>query len=348
MATGKKSAPAASTRADVARRAGVSVATVSYVLNNSVKLPEDTRQRVMKAARELDYRPNHVARSLATNKTMQLAIVLNNISNPIYSDLILGFENAAITRGYFVTICTGSRNVDDYFTNFAARGMDGLFVEVLPDKYHQERLVGVLDAGIPVVTFGDPGIGSERISIVENDYRDAMAQAVDHLVELGHTEIGYVSGLARSQRTDGRIAAFAASLRRHPAASRGVNVAPRTTTPTGIDDGERLAAEALTRYPHLTALICTNDLMAIGALRAAAAAGRRVPEDLSIVGIDNAWVGELCSPALTTLAADYADTGAKAFELLYADITTGERSRVQRPLHLLTRGSTGPVARRPG
>src|SRR6056297_2895732 len=111
MATGKKGTLATTTRADVARLAGVSVATVSYVLNNSVKLPEDTRQRVMKAARELDYRPNHVARSLATNKTMQLAIVLNNISNPIYSDLILGFENAAIARGYFVTICTGSRNV---------------------------------------------------------------------------------------------------------------------------------------------------------------------------------------------------------------------------------------------
>lgn len=331
------------TRADVARLAEVSVATVSYVLNNSVRLPEATRRRVFEAAEKLNYRPNHVARSLATRRTMQLAIVLNNISNPIYADLIRGFEREAIAQGYFVTICTGSHNVDDYFDNFAARGMDGLFVEVLPGRYHRERLRAVLHAGIPVVVFGDAGIGGNLVSVIENDYAAAMRQAVGHLVALGHSRICYVSGLAVSHRQDGRIRHFRAAVHAELGEADAMVVAPSASTPTNVSDGENLTAVALERHPDTTAIICTNDLMAMGAIRAARTAGRRVPEDLSIVGIDNAWVSEFSSPPLTTLAADYTSTGAEAFALLHADIVRGERLHRVRPLELLVRESTAPL-----
>jgi len=203
----------------------------------------------------------------------------------------------------------------------------------------------VLDAGIPVVAFGDPGLERGRISIVENDYADAMRQAVGRLAELGHREIGYVSGLARSQRSDSRIASFRDAMRERLNRTSPPVVAPRTSTLTEIHDGERLGAQALQRYPALTAVVCTNDLMAIGTMRAAVAAGRRVPDDLSVVGIDDAYVGTLCSPALTTLAADYRATGVRAFRLLYADIAHAERSRVRCPLTLVQRGSTATAAR---
>lgn len=334
------------TRQDVAAAAGVSVATVSYVLNNSVRLPDATRDRVLAAARELDYRPNLVARSLATSRTMQLAIVLNNISNPIYADLILGFEGEAIANGYFVTICTGSHNVDDYFDNFAARGIDGLFVEALPDKYHEDRLAAMLDAGIPAVTFGNPGFGPQRISVIENDYADAMTQIVEHLAGLEHERIVYVSGLARAQRSDARIRSFSDAMRTILGVSKPRIVAPRKSTPTGIADGERLTVRALERYPEATAIVCTNDLMAVGALRAARGRGLRVPDDLSVVGIDNAYVSELCTPALTTVAADFGATGARAFHLLQDEITHGRHRREVHRLRLIARESTGPAATR--
>lgn len=342
--SGQQIGSRAPTRQDVAAAAGVSVATVSYVLNDSVRLPDETRDRVLAAARELNYRPNLVARSLATSRTMQLAIVLNNISNPIYADLILGFEGEAIANGYFVTICTGSHNVDDYFDNFAARGIDGLFVEALPDKYHEARLAAMLDAGIPAVAFGDPGFGPGRISVIENDYADAMMQIVEHLAGLGHERIVYVSGLARAQRSDARIRSFGDAMRRVLGVPKPHIVAPRTSTPTGIDDGERLARVALDRCLEATALVCTNDLMAIGALRAASDRGLAVPRDLSVVGIDNAYVGELCTPALTTVAADFGTTGARAFHLLQDEIAHGRHGHEVHQLRLITRESTGPAA----
>ena len=101
------------TRADVARLAGVSTATVSYVLNNSRNISDKTRERVMDAVRELNYKPDLIARSMTTNETMQLSMMINDITNPFFSEIAVGFENAAISKGYFVNICTGLKNVND-------------------------------------------------------------------------------------------------------------------------------------------------------------------------------------------------------------------------------------------
>lgn len=333
------------TRADVARAAGVSVATVSYVLNDTVALPESTRKRVLEAVARLDYRPNNAARSLATRRSMQLAIVVNNIANPIYADLILGFEHAALEAGYFVTICTGSARIDEYFDNFAARGIDGLFVEALPDRFHADHLSRVLDAGIPAVAFGPSAVDDSRLSVVRNEYAPAMTELVAHLRSLNHERICYVSGL--SGPSDGRTDAFERAAAAAGIADAVSVVRPPQSTATAIADGRALARLALERDPRPTALICTNDLMAIGALKAAAELGIAVPEALSVAGIDNASVSELCVPRLTTLAADYRQTGSVACGLLLDLIRGKPPASYAAPLSLVVRESTATAARPP-
>jgi LacI family transcriptional regulator len=196
-----------------------------------------------------------------------------------------------------------------------------------------------------VVAFGDPGIGDERSSYVENDYPDAMAQAVEHLASLGHERIGYVSGLAVSHRADGRIEGFRKAMSRRLPESRPVVVAPRRNSLTGFEDGDRLARRALREHPRLTALVLTNDLMAAGAMRALRALGVAVPGDVSIVGIDNAYLGELLTPPLTTLAADYTRIGGQAFGMLRAAIDRGEQRSITNTLQLLVRDSTTEARR---
>ena len=138
------------TRADVAKLAGVSSATVSNVLNENNKVKEETAVRVRAAIKELDYRPDMIARSMVMKKTMQIGIVLENISNPFFGDIVRGFESAANEKGYFVNICTGFNKLDDYFDNFIIRRLDGVFVTAIPYKFKIEKLYHLVDKGIRV------------------------------------------------------------------------------------------------------------------------------------------------------------------------------------------------------
>lgn len=331
------------TRRDVAERAGVSTATVSYVLNKTHKVPEKTAEKVWEAVRALNYKPDLVARSLVTRESKQLAIVLNNIGNPIYADFIRGFENKAITNGYFVNICTGNQNVDDYMEDFAARRIDGILIEALPHKYHQEELYKLLAANIRIVVFGHTNMDLRTISSIETDYIDAMDKAVAHLVELGHERIAYLSGLERSQTFDRRIEGYLQALERRglPYGDELLVATPHATN-TEISDGAALAKRLLDGKRQFTAVLATNDLMAAGAMGALKQGGLRIPEDVSVVGIDNAYIGTITEPGLTTLAISYRDVGSKAFDLLYADLREDVKGYYVNRAELLRRGSTAP------
>ena len=332
------------TRNDVAQRAGVSTATVSYVLNRTQKLPQETVDRVLHAATELGYRPNHAARSLVTRETRQIAIVLNNLANPIYADLLRGFEDEAISRGYFVAICTGFKNIDDYFDNFAARRVDGLFIEALPFKFHMEKLQELVDAGIRAVVFGNTSLDGRLVSHIETDYVDAMSTAVRYLHRLGHREIAYLSGLSRRHRFDQRIDGYLAAMRATGEASpERLLIASKVDTNTDIADGERIGVQLLQSGKRFTGVICTNDLMAVGAMRAFKSAGLSIPADVSVLGIDDASICEIVEPALTTMAVPYASVGSQAFLMLYNDMTTGLKSYLKNSASLIERASTGPA-----
>lgn len=336
------------TRKDVARRAGVSSATVSYALNKTQKLPQETVDRVLRAASELGYRPNFTARSLVTRETRQIAIVLNNLANPIYADLIRGFEDEAIARGYFVAICTGYKNIDDYFDSFAARRVDGLFIEALPFKYHLEKLKELVDAGIRVVVFGNTSLDSRLVSHIETDYLDAMSQAVEYLRGLGHRDIAYLSGLSRRHTFDRRVDGYLAAMKTAGSSSPDrLLIASKVDTNTDVCDGEALATRLVRSGKRFTAAICTNDLMAVGALRAFRSAGLRVPADVSVIGIDNASVCEITDPTISTMAVPYTSVGSHALQMLYNDMTKGLKSYLKNRATLIERRSTGPAPDRP-
>ncbi|NLO81823.1 MAG: LacI family transcriptional regulator [Clostridiales bacterium] len=329
------------TREEVAKHAGVSPATVSYVLNNSRNVSEETRKRVLEAVEKMNYKPDLIARSMVTKETKQLSIILNDIANPFFSEIILAFENAAIERGYFVNICTGYKNIDDYFDHFISRRIDGICVLAIPNKFHMDKIYDLVDKGIKVVVSGNAEADIKRVSLIENDYINAMDQAIRYLMELGHREIAYVSGLSSSQKFDRRIEGYLKALKKYNL-SCGDRLliegkAPYNTT---IMDGYYITKELISTGKFFTAVICTNDLMAVGAMRALQEAGYSVPDDVSVMGFDDIFLSDIWQPPLTTMSVPKTLLGTKAFELLYGNIKKGNTGFYMTKPELVVRKST--------
>ena len=315
------------TRTDVAKLAGVSTATVSNVLNNSDKVKEETRDRVLDAMSRLNYQPNMIARSLATRKTMQIGIVLDDISNPYYGEFVQHFESLARERGYFVNICIGTRDLDKYWDNFISRGLDGAFVTALPYRYNLEKLYHLLENDIKLVVSGNINTDFRRISSIENDYMTAMRQAIDYLADLGHEDIAYLSGLGRELSCDQRCKAYLEHMERLglPCGDQ-LLIDGQYPYATNVQAGYIQAVRLMETEKHFTAAICGNDLMAMGAMRAFSEKGLRIPGDVSVIGFDGIAMDRYMAPSLTTLAVNARTFGEKAFDLLNTNIlkdTTG-------------------------
>jgi DNA-binding LacI/PurR family transcriptional regulator len=327
------------TRADVAKLAGVSTATVSYVLNNSRGIAEDTRKRVLTAVEELKYKPDMIARSLVTNETMQLSVVVDNITNPFYGDIVLGFENAAIEKGYFVNICTGYKNIDEYFENFISRRLDGVFIVATIYKFHIEKLYRLVDEGIKVVKCENIEADLRKVSSVENDYMTAMNDAVGHLYNLGHRNIAYISGQSKILKCDPKLMGFQKAVEKF---KLGNTVVLEGNAPysSDIPDGYNLACKLLSIDKSYSAVICLNDLMAMGAIKAFNENGLRVPEDISVMGFDDIPYAAYWDPPITTMAVPKSFLGSKAFELLYTNMKKGNTGYFMNRLQLIERKST--------
>jgi DNA-binding LacI/PurR family transcriptional regulator len=312
------------TRADVAKLANVSTATVSNVLNNVQKVKRETVERVMQAVEQLNYRPDMIARSLITGQTRQIGIVLENIRNPHYGEIVEHFEAAAEARGYFVNICTSIAKLDNYFDNFIDRGLDGAFVAALPYKFDIEKLYNLIQYDIKVVVSGNINADLHRVSFVENDYVKGMRKAITYLVSLGHKDIAYLSGLGRELTYDERCKGYIQCVQEMQLPC-GESLLFDGKYPffTNTREGYQLAKRLLDSRKPFTAAICGNDLMAIGAIKAFHDNGLSVPEDVSVIGFDGIELGRYCRPPLTTLAVDGRVFGKTAFELLYNNMNKG-------------------------
>lgn len=332
------------TRADVAKLAGVSTATVSYVLNGSRHMSEKTQKQVLDAVEQLNYKPDMIARSMTKNETMQLSFMVDNAANPFYGEIINGFENAAMERGYFVNLCTGNKNLNDYFDNYIARRVDGVFIAAIPYKFDMEKLYSLTENGIRVVVSGNTDVDLRRVNSIENDYVAAMNEAVRYLYGLGHRDIAYLSGLNREFRFDHRIAGYLAAVERYRLpCGEDLLIDGKAPYHSEISDGYALAKELLRSGRRFTAVICLNDLMAMGAISAFQEAGLRVPQDVSVMGFDDIIFSQAWHPGITTMGGARGNFGKKAFELLYANIQNGVTGYYMNQLELIVRGSTGPV-----
>lgn len=334
------------TRADVAKLAGVSTATVSYVLNGSRHMSEKTCKLVLDAVKQLNYKPDMIARSMTKNETMQLSLMIDNVANPFYGEIINGFENAAIERGYFVNICTGNANINEYYDNYVARRVDGVFIAALPHKFDVERMYNLTDNGIRVVVSGNTDVDLKRVSSIECDYFMAMDQAVHYLYKLGHRDIAYLSGLSRKFRYDHRVEGYLSAVERYKLpCGDSLLVDGKPPYQTEIVDGHAMAKDLLASGRRFTALICTNDLMAMGAISALKEAGLRVPEDVSVMGFDDIIFSKAWRPSITTMGGAKANFGRKSFELLYTNIRYGTTGYYLHQLEVIERASTAPPPR---
>jgi len=338
---------------DVAAKAGVSTATVSRALRGHASVDPDTRRRVEDAARSLRYRPSSVARSLKLRHTDTLGLIVTDIENPFFPQVIRAVEDAARGHGYAVVLADGRREPEREIRsleNLAERQVDGLLIA--SSALTERHRAWIAERPSPVVIIN----GESRLPSVPAVLSDNVAGGrlvAEHLIGLGHRRMTYLAAPA------GLNVAVSERLRGVRSVLRGTDIPAgsldRVDGDGGVEGGEQAARLALQRRPETTALICYNDLTAVGALRALRSLDRRVPEDVSVVGFDDIELAPYVVPALTTVRQDVAAMAAWAVETLLALIAdassparpegdaalTPPRERV--PVRLVVRESTGPA-----
>lgn len=325
------------TIADVAARSGVSTATVSRVLSDAGAGRPITRDRVLEAARELHYRPSGVARALKRRTTLTIGLVVTDIENPFYPQIVRAVEDIAHGLGYALLLCNAADDPQRelaYLDLLLERQVDGIIVASSRATRRHAELLSSSPVPVVLVNSAAPQSG---LPAVDTDHRLGARLAAEHLLGLGHRVIGHVSAPASNAAARPRLAGIRDALRNAGLPASALHVSPGDGHVIG---GEKAAKELLA-VPDLTAIACYNDLSAIGVLRAARAAGRRVPDDVSVVGFDDIQPAQWTDPPLTTIGQPIAEMSRWA--VLRLREAVGHGSLPPRP----AAGPATPVHLRP-
>ena len=333
---------------DIARHSGVSGATVSNVLRGRGSVSTETAERVRKTARQLGYRPNLVARALAEGRAPTIALFFTNILNPFYPQFALEAERAARRRDHFLLVCNAATPAGEldtaYLDAVAGTLSEGLIV--LGSDLGRRSLLAMLPAGVPaVLSTWEEADAYPTVPCVTVDFRAAGRLAAGHLVGLGHRRIAVLAGKEGDAISHhARHAGVCDVLREHgvPLPAGRIEVIEDS-----IAGGHAGAMRLLGADPAITAILATNDLLAIGALQAAAELHLPVPDALSIIGITDIWLAAQVRPALTTIDIATASLAEGSVNLLLDLIADPARVpatalRVVGSPRLVRRASTGP------
>jgi DNA-binding LacI/PurR family transcriptional regulator len=328
----------------VAARAGVSKSLVSLVLRGSPKVSPARREAVMRAVAELGYRPNAAARLLAERRSRIVGVLLNDLRQPWFADMLDGLTPALHAGGKQILLGDGriDRMMDEPLTwSFLDLGVDGL---VLAGSVPASQAVTGVASKIPTVAVGGMDPGLPHVDVLANDNHLGAALAVQHLLELGHRQIAHVSGLPST--------AGASRMRGYEDTMRAAGLGGQILVETGDmteEGGYRGAIRLLSRPGRPTAIFAANDLSCVGVLSAAAALGVRVPEELSLVGFDNSRLARLRALWLTSVDSAAYAMGQQAARMLLARIDRpgAPAQTLLMPPRLEVRGSSGPVPRAP-
>ncbi len=330
------------TRKQVAERAKVSEQTVSYVMNKTRMFSKEIVDRVHQAVKELNYYPNLNARSLATKRGYSVSFIVHDITNPIYNEIMLGFQDAAREKNYFVSICDAHKDIDNYVSNLIARNLEGVFIYVLANYDELGFIKRFINNDVKVVLGSKLPIQNkkvnDKVSVINVDHDKGMEQIIDYLVGLGHKDIVYLSGLSKDQTFDDRYASFCKYYQKHFGENPTIieNEYPYETT---VEVGYKLAENLIQSNKEFTAVVTTNDLMAYGAMDAFKACGLEIPKDVSIVGIDDLMFSKYTNPALTTLGFDKIEYGKSVFNSLYAEICGKPKTNYKVDTFIVKRNS---------
>lgn len=319
---------------DVARRAGVSIATVSRSVNRLPTVDPELSRRVLRVIDELGYVPNTQARALVSGRSRTLGLIVSEITNPFFPELVQEFENLAVAQGYEVLI--GSTNYEPARTESMIRRMlqrnvDG--VAVMTFGIEEDMVEKLVEREFPLV-FVDAGPDLPNIRVLKIDYAEGIRQAVQHLAALGHRDIAFISGPLRLRSAVARRDAFLKSM-----AGLGLKVPSAR-----IVEGNHTMEGGIAAMKHLTALrllptavLCSNDMTAIGALHTLYKTTHRVPQDISVVGFDDVHLVQFMLPPLTTVQMSCKDLATAAIDALRAGIERDHPKASKKEWHIPTR-----------
>ena len=334
---------------DIAREAGVSVATVSRVLNHPDQVTEKTREHVLSIMKELAYTPNYFARGLNLNRTGVIALLIPNIMNPIYTEIAKGVEEVAHNKGYYTLLCNSEdmpQKETAYIEMLLHRKVDGLIF--VAGHLDESQMHKIQEVNLPAVMIGEMQ-GEWNFSSVFTDYREGAIKATTHLIANGYDEIAHITGLQNFIESKEKLEGYKAAL---AAANIKVNQAWIVCGEETIEGGY-IAAKRLIRHVKMPkAIFVANDWMAFGAMDAIKAEGLRIPEDIAIVGFDNNRMSALMEPKLTTVNLPGYKMGLTACRLLFdkIDVMLSDRpaepkEKIFLPVSIKVRQSSGHTDR---
>ncbi len=324
---------------DVARLAGVSPACVSLVLNNKPYVSPETREKIYKAIKKLNYRPNIIARSLRKKETTTIGLVLPDITNPFFPEVARGVETRAKEYGFSVILCNSDADPvleKESIEILLAKQVDGL---ILTSAHRKNDLIENLEKDIPVVLVNRelfPG----KFDFVGIDNLNSAKTMVRHLLKLGHKRIAFIKGEPASSASADRYKGYILALK-----EAGI-IYSKNLVKTGYlkyEGGYQAIQSLLASSSPPTAIFCANDMMALGALDACKDKGIKVPQDVAIVGFDDIWLASLKGIELTTIRQPRYLMGVNAVDLLIERIT-GKRDKIKRlilPSELVVRKTCG-------
>ena len=332
----------AHTMREVAKRAGVSLATVSRVLNNTQYIAEETRRRVLDAVREFNYFKNVHARRLATGRSDLFGLVISEIANPYFPEIIRGYQAMAWNRGFDVLIC--NTEYDRERTKAVMRKLresDVRGVAIVTSSVDKSMVSELTAAGIPAVLCNSEP-ASKLVGNISIEYEHGVKKAIAHIVELGHRRSAVIAGPA-----DNRTAVTIKNALVSGLTARGMKPVCVLESDYRVDAGASAVREILSRKETPTVVFCGNDLIAMGAMSALEESGARVPEDVSVIGIDDIFFAFLARPPLTTISVPREQLGVKAFEALerMLKLKRQKGSNYVLETDLVVRKSTAPVRR---
>ncbi len=335
------------TIADVAARAGVSTATVSRVLAGLGGARPETKARVLEAARALDYRPSEVARSLKRRSTQTLGLVITDIENPYFPQLVRSVEDAARALGYTVLLCSAADDPEReaaYLDLLADRRVDGLIIASSSLGVRHAAWLASPPVPVVLVNTAAPDVG---LPAIMSDNEGGGRMAAEHLLELGHRRFGYLMPPPRNVDAPARLSGVRSALTAAGLDTSALTIARGDPLVPG---GEAATLDILDRAPDTTAFLAYNDLMAIGALRALRQRHRPVPATASVVGFDDVALAAYVDPPLTTIAQRTEAMGRWAVARLTGDgvgaASVASATSVRLPVDLQVRESSGPAPAR--
>lgn len=327
-------------RSEVAQLAGVSEATVSFVLSKKRYVSEELTARVTDAIKKLNYQPDSIARSMVTKTTETIVVLTSDIASPLQMEVIKSIQTEAMQKGFFVNVCGGTENLQNYIDNFIARHIDGIFLSVDPKFVSDADIARMLDSGISVIVTSARHISDDRVCGLELDFTYGMDRIVEYLVGAGHKDIFYLSCFDEDVQSDKRLRAYHKAMNKY-LGTEGKAIYGEAPYESTIQSGYLLCSQLIEGKNEFSAIICTNDLMAMGALDCLREHNISVPCDVSVVGIDDIVFAKAFNPPLTTLSHMSKAYGKRIFDILYSNIM--DKSVVRREVvkpELIVRKST--------